>query len=383
MFAMLDVRRLLVLRAVARHGSLAAAARSLGYTQPAVSHQIHRLEQEAGLRLLARQGRGVRLTDAGRALAARAEAIAAELSAAETELAAAGRDQAGHLRIAALPSANAGLVPQALTELRARHPEIAVSLVEAGPGESWALLRRAECDLAVTFDHPILPKQPQADVAVVPLLDDRLLVILPAAHPLAGAKELTLDRLSDEPWILSTHCQAEMQLACTAAGFTPNVALITEDYYRAVPRLVAGGLGVGFATAFLSQGARPPGCRNGSGGGPAGRKAYRRPAQAPSPLAGLDLPAGGAAGGRVDVWLCHGDAAPKVGTSAEVVAALTGLIAASRRTRRRGRRGRAPAASIHQQGLGVWKKLSCFPMYPGGDRHVPGIRGPWRAQPDG
>src|SRR6266508_1018388 len=234
MFAMLDVRRLLVLRAVTQHGSLAAAARSLGYTQPAVSHQIRRLEQEAGVRLFARDGRGVRLTDAGRALAARAEAIAAELGAAEAELAAAARDQAGHLRIA-------------------------VSLVEAGPGEAWSLLRRAECDLAVTFDHPILPKQPQADVAVVPLLDDSLLVILPAAHPLAGAKELPLDRLSDEPWILSTHCQAEMQLACTAAGFTPNVALVTEDYYRAVPRLVAGGLGVGFATAFLSQGARPPG----------------------------------------------------------------------------------------------------------------------------
>ena len=201
----------------------------------------------------------MRLTDAGRALAARAETIAAELSAAEAELAAAARDQAGHLRIAVLPSANAGLVPQALAELRARHPEIAVSLVEAGPGEAWSLLRRAECDLAVTFDHPILFKQPQADVAVVPLLDDLLLVILPAAHPLAGAKELTLDRLSDEAWILSTHCQAEMRLACTAAGFTPKVALVTEDYYRAVPRLVAGGLGVGFATAFLSRGARPPG----------------------------------------------------------------------------------------------------------------------------
>jgi molybdate transport repressor ModE-like protein len=256
---MLDVRRLLVLRAVARHGSLAAAARSLGYTQPAVSHQLRRLEQETGVRLLARAGRGVRLTDAGRALVARAEAIAAELSAAEAELAAVVRDEVGHLRIAALPSANAGLVPQALAELRARHPEIAVSLVEAGPGESWSLLRRAECDLAVTFDHPRLPKQPQADVAVVPLLDDSLLVILPAAHPLAGAKQLELDRLSDEPWILSTRCQAEMQLAFAAAGFTPNVALVTDDYYRAVPRLVAGGLGVGLATAFVTQGAQPRG----------------------------------------------------------------------------------------------------------------------------
>jgi len=259
MSSMLDVRRLLVLVAVAQHGSLAAAARSLGYTQPAVSHQIRRLEQEAGVRLLARDGRGVRLTDAGRALAARAAAIAAELTAAEAELTAAVRDEAGHLRIAALPSANAGLVPQALAELRARHPEIAVSLVEAGPEESWSLLRRAECDLAVTFDHPLLPKRPRADLAIVPLLDDPLLVILPAAHPLAGAKEVELDRLSDEPWILSTRCQAEMQMAFMAAGFTPNVALVTDDYYRAVPRLVAGGLGVGLATAFVSQGARPPG----------------------------------------------------------------------------------------------------------------------------
>jgi DNA-binding transcriptional LysR family regulator len=256
---MLDVRRLLVLRAVARHGSLAAAARSLGYTQPAVSHHLRRLEQEAGVRLLARQGRGVRLTDAGRALAARAEAIAAELSAAEAELAAMVRDEAEHLRIAALPSANAGLVPQALADLRARYPQIAVSLVEAGPEESWSLLLGAECDLAVTFDHPLFPRRPQADVTVVPLLDDRVLVILPALHPLAGARELDLERLAEEPWILSTRCHAEMQLAFTAAGFTPNVALVTDDYYRAVPRLVAGGLGVGLATAFVSQGARPRG----------------------------------------------------------------------------------------------------------------------------
>jgi DNA-binding transcriptional LysR family regulator len=244
---------------VARHGSLAAAARSLGYTQPAVSHHLRRLEQEAGVRLLAREGRGVRLTDAGRALAARAEAIAAELDAADAELAAVVRDEAGHLRIAALPSANAGLVPRALAELRARYPEIAVSLVEAGPEESWSLLLGAECDLAVTFDHPLLGKRPQADVIVVPLLDDRVLVILPAIHPLAGAKELTLDQLSHEPWILSTRCHAQMQLAFAAAGFTPNVALVTDDYYRAVPRLVAGGLGVGLATAFVSQGARPRG----------------------------------------------------------------------------------------------------------------------------
>jgi len=130
----------------------------------------------------------------------------------------------------------------------------------------------------------------------VPLLDDRVLVILPAIHPLAGAKEQTLDQLSHEPWILSTRCHAEMQLAFAAAGFTPNVALVTDDYYRAVPRLVADG----------------------SGGGPGGWTDHRSAAQASSALAGRDLSAGGAAGGRASLESGRG----------EIVAVLPGLITA-------------------------------------------------------
>ncbi len=253
---MLDVRRLLVLRAVAHHGSLAAAARALGYTQPAVTHHIRRLEQEAGVRLITRDGRGVQLTAAGRALVARAEAIAAELTAAEAELATAVRNTAGQVRMAALPGGTASLVPRALAELRTRHPEIAVLLVEAGPLESWSLLDRAECDLAVSFDHPILPSWSANRVVTVPLFDDPMLVILPAAHPLASASELPLNRLSGETWILSKLCQREMLRACARAGFTPNVALVTDDYQLAVPRLVASGLGIGLTTAFLSRDAR-------------------------------------------------------------------------------------------------------------------------------
>src|SRR6266496_4007056 len=118
MKAVLDVRRLLVLRAVAQHGSLAAAARELGYSQPAVSHHIHRLEAETGVRLIIRDGRGVTLTEAGRALVARADTIAAELAAAEAQLAAFARTAAGHVRLAALPSSNATLVPAALAHRR-------------------------------------------------------------------------------------------------------------------------------------------------------------------------------------------------------------------------------------------------------------------------
>src|SRR6266567_2633001 len=207
MRAVLEVRRLLVLRAVAQHGSLAAAARALGYSQLAISHHIHRLEAETGVRLITRDGRGVTLTEAGQALVARADAIATELAAAEAQLAAYARTAAGHVRLAALPSSNATLVPAALADLAARGLDIAVSLVEAGPDQAYPLLQRAECDLAITFDHPTLPAPP--GLVTLPLLDDHLFIILPTTHPLAGDEEVDLARLATEPWIISERCRAQ------------------------------------------------------------------------------------------------------------------------------------------------------------------------------
>jgi DNA-binding transcriptional LysR family regulator len=230
--------------------------RELGYSQPAVSHHIHRLEAETGVRLIIRDGRGVTLTEAGRALVTRADAIATELAAAEAQLAAFARTAAGHVRLAALPSSNATLVPAALAALTARGLDITVSLVEAGPDQAYALLQRAECDLAITFDHPTLPAPP--GLLTVPLLDDHLFVILPTSHPLAGADEVDLARLATEPWIISERCRAQTMHACALAGFTPTIALATDDYHQAVPRLVAAGVGVSLTTACVNRGAHHP-----------------------------------------------------------------------------------------------------------------------------
>jgi len=248
---MLDVRRLLMLRAVAQRGSLAAAARDLGYTQPAVSHHIHRLETEAGTRLIARDGRGVTLTQAGRLLASRADAIAAELAAAEAQLASLARSDAGHVRLAALPTSNACLVPDAIADLAARGLKIRLSLMEARPDEALALLERADCDLAVTFDHPTMPLN-SGNLVTVPLLDDPVLVILPAAHPLAGAAEVDLARLAAEPWITSKHCRQWTLHVCALAGFTPSIALSTDDY-QAAARLVAAGFGVCLTSSCVRE----------------------------------------------------------------------------------------------------------------------------------
>src|SRR5690606_27789647 len=135
---MFGTHRLRVLQQVSRSGSLAAAARALSYTQPAVAHHIAELEREAGTALVVRHGRGVRLTEAGRALVAHADAVLARLAAAQEEVAAIAGLRAGRVRVAAYPTAAATLVPRALVALRADHPGITVTLDELEPPEALA-----------------------------------------------------------------------------------------------------------------------------------------------------------------------------------------------------------------------------------------------------
>src|SRR4051795_2439425 len=111
---MLDVKRLRVLREVAAKGSFSAAAESLAYTQSAVSQQIAALEREAQTRLVERSARGVRLTEAGRALVRHADVILARLADAEAELEAIASLRAGRVRLSAFPTAGASIAPAAI-----------------------------------------------------------------------------------------------------------------------------------------------------------------------------------------------------------------------------------------------------------------------------
>src|ERR687885_350050 len=130
---MLDVRRLRVLREVAARGSFSAAADALAYTQSAISQQIAALEREAGTKLVDRSARGVRLTDAGRALVDHADIILARLADAEAELEAIAGLRGGRVRLAAFPSAGATIMPAAIARFRERHPSVDISLVMAEP----------------------------------------------------------------------------------------------------------------------------------------------------------------------------------------------------------------------------------------------------------
>ena len=222
---MLDIRRLQTLRAVAREGSLSAAARVLGYTQPAVSHHIARLEDEVGTALLTRLGRGVQLTDAGRALVDHADAVLSRLSAAEEDVAAIAGLRAGRVRLAAFPSGSATLLAGALARLQAAHPGVELSFVEAEPPDGLKLLREGELDLLLGFSFAALAERDGKDLTIIPLLRDPSHEVLPATHPAAaGEGPLTLGSLSHEPWIAGCErCRKHLLHVASDAGFAPRV----------------------------------------------------------------------------------------------------------------------------------------------------------------
>src|SRR5215470_4779491 len=230
---MLDVRRMRVLREVAVRGSFSAAADALDFTQSAVSQQIAALEREAGTVLVERNARGVRLTDAGRALVRHTEAILTRLNEAEAELEAIAGLRGGRVRMAAFESAAATLMPKAIAEFRALHPAVELSMTLAEPEDSLPLLRTGELELAITFDGGITETLSHDGLELVALLEDPLYLVLPAKHALARKRTVRLADLAGEPWIggpTGCECNRLILRSCAAAGYDPRIAFETQDY---------------------------------------------------------------------------------------------------------------------------------------------------------
>lgn len=238
----MDPRRVLIFRDVVRAGSISAAARDRGWTQPAVSQHLRALERSAGCSLLVRTSTGVEPTEPGRVLLARADELAAQLHMATEELAELTALRRGRVRLAAYPSAAATLVPDALARLRRDHPAIDVELTEAEPPQARRLLRSGDVDVALVFDYDTEPAD-ATEVEWYPLGEEPVLLVLPVAHPLADS-DATLAGMAEEDWIVGCEqCRAHAVTRCEAAGFTPRVRHVTDDYV-VVQKLVAAGLGV-------------------------------------------------------------------------------------------------------------------------------------------
>jgi len=240
---MLDVRRLLLLRDLARLGTIAAVADSHAYTPSAVSQQLTALQREAGVPLLERSGRRVYLTSAGLALVAHAEDVLAALEAASATLASVHTGLTGTVRIGAYPTAVPTLLPEALVRLGRDHPGLDLMVCELDPVDVPDALRARQVDVAITHDYDAAPATPDPTCESVSILDEKVFL---AISVMPGHTRDPIRAARSADWILGspgTLCHRVALLACRAAGYEPRVRHYADDF-TAVLALVAAGQGV-------------------------------------------------------------------------------------------------------------------------------------------
>jgi DNA-binding transcriptional LysR family regulator len=246
---MLDLRRLRLLRELHERGTIAAVADALQFTPSAVSQQLAILEREAGVRLLERAGRGVRLTDAARVLVGHAEALLDRAARAEADLAAAAGTVAGRGRVAGFESVLLRLAMPAMEALARDAPGLRCELVEAEPEEALPALARGELELVIGDDWQHQPLRLPDGVDRHDVLPDPVQLVLRARHPLLRRHRaaVPLAALSGEAWATG-HAgmgwdEMTLRTCRELGGFHPDVRHRTHDATVAVA-LVARGLAV-------------------------------------------------------------------------------------------------------------------------------------------
>jgi DNA-binding transcriptional LysR family regulator len=247
---MLDPRRMLTFREVARHGSFSRAAESLALTQSAVSQQVAALERQAGLKLLQR-GRGeLRLTPAGERLLAHADVVSERMRLADRQLADLAADQRDELRVGAFPSALATIVPEAVTGVLRDAPGLRVAVEEGRLEDLAAGVRAGRLHLALGFQDAAAPRREHPGLRRHDLMEEPMVIVLPAGHRLARRRVVDLADLADDPWVAPSAGGLVAQ-ACRAAGFEPRIAFLASDPL-AIRALVASGLAVTLTSRLLS-----------------------------------------------------------------------------------------------------------------------------------
>ena len=246
---MLELRRLRLLRELNERGTIAAVADALQFTPSAVSQQLAMLEREAGVPLLERMGRGVRLTDAGLTLVEHAEALLERAARAEADLAAAAETVTGRGRIAAFQSVARHIAIPTMEALARDAPRLRCELVEAEPEHALPPLALGHLDLVLCDEWQHQPRLLPEGVERHDLLADRVNVVLPAGHPAARRhkRAVPLGELADDVWTtghVGIGWEAMTQRTCRElGGFDPDIRHRANDATISL-ELVASGLAV-------------------------------------------------------------------------------------------------------------------------------------------
>lgn len=240
----LNLRRLQVLREVAQHGGVTAAARAMHFSPSGVSQQMSALEQDVGAAVLERRGRNVVLTPLGRVLLAHAETLLDAERTAQAEIEEARASTAVDLVVGVYSTVAAGLVPQIHRALAASHPEIVLRTREIEPEEASVELRHGHLDVSFLIDYPESADPWPTTLRVVPLFRDALHLAAPAGRFEGG--RVRLEELADQDWVISgprTHFGRYVHDACLRAGFEISIAHQVDEQSTALA-MVAAGMGV-------------------------------------------------------------------------------------------------------------------------------------------
>jgi DNA-binding transcriptional LysR family regulator len=243
----LDLHTVRIIRAIADHGSITAAAAQLGFSQPALSQHLRRAERRLGVPLLLRTGRGVQLTEPGRVIARHSTIVLAALTAAQDELGHLADRTTGTVRMAGFPSASSTIVPAMMAQLNAQHPGLELIYTEAEPPESLAMLAEGSIDLALTFSFPGDPDDPHQGLvamSVMELFSDPTVLVLPSEYPATEDPRAGLADFDHATWIGGCPvCRGHLLASCRAQGFSPRIVHATDNSV-AVLGLVAAGVGI-------------------------------------------------------------------------------------------------------------------------------------------
>ena len=243
---MLDLRRLRLLTELAERGTIAAVADALQFTPSAVSQQLAQLERETGVKLLARAGRGVRLTDPALVLVEHGRALLERAAVAEADLAAAAGTVAGRARVAGFQSVTVQLALPAMETLAREAPRLRCEVIEAEPEDALPALALGDVDLVLGDEWRHQPLSLPSGLVREDLFEDPVHVVLPAGHALARRRQVELADLAGEAWAAGyagMGWAAMVERTCRAAGFEPDVRHRAADATVALA-LVARGMAV-------------------------------------------------------------------------------------------------------------------------------------------
>lgn len=236
----IDSTELRILHALATTGSLTAAASSLGLSQPAVSQRIKRVETRLSVPLIERQGRGIRLTTAGKILADHGRTVVAEIDAALAAIDDLRGERGGDLRLVGFPSASATVVPAMMRGLAASAPEVSLKYREAEPPGAVALLRDGDVDCALVFDYVGAAELPAGSV-FTPLWRE-LVSVVASTDRADGALQAHLEDFAGDHWIAGCEkCRGHLLAAAHEHGFVPDIIQETDNVPAMLAMAAAGG----------------------------------------------------------------------------------------------------------------------------------------------